>query len=373
MRRVRVLRGMRLLFVGLNGIGFLVGITLVARMWHSRWGSGLALKKTLVGRSMDPTQTMNSSRTSANATPWSEREHEFMAQTNRTSNRTTINNVTILQHFDPSKITANSRTVIEVRQIILGEEHPTRIVLSNNGNILPLQEIQKRGMGKDKPLVEATIDRIYYINLDNRPFRRAIMEAWLSEQSIPYERVAAQRGQPGDTCVEGKTGPRCMGMSGLARTYFHIMDNLNTTGLTLVIEDDFVIRRMQTLLPSVNLIPQDWDMLRWDCWDKPLPYFEHYPFSFKINPIDRQSCKAKGVEKCWFCGGNHVALWRGGESLQKLKKIWAGLPIDDVDCLLHHHPLSSTINTYCLQIGIGEFHSPLDEISDVSQASGGRR
>ena len=35
------------------------------------------------------------------------------------------------------------------------------------------------------------IDRIYYINLETHHGRREMMEKWLSEQPIPYERVNA--------------------------------------------------------------------------------------------------------------------------------------------------------------------------------------
>jgi len=60
----------------------------------------------------------------------------------------------------------------------------------------------------------------------------------------------------------------------------------NTTGLTLlVLEDDFVVTNMETLLASsVHLVPSDWDVIRWDCsWHStpPLPHFETYPFSWK--------------------------------------------------------------------------------------------
>jgi hypothetical protein len=334
----RILRSK--LFIFLNVIGIMAH---VAQLMYYFW-SGLNVETSAVnimdkdhlwGNPDDSTKNMDVWRRTSNMTVREEREEQHSAHT-----------------------------------IILGEEHPTSVIkLSNHGKKVRLQVLQ-RAMGKEQPTLDAALphnlDRIYYINMDDRPLRRAFMEAWLSEQSIPYERVTGQKGRE-DTCVEGKKGRRCIGISGLAQTYLHIINNLNTSGLTLVIEDDFVVRRMRPMMASVNLLPPDWDLLRWDCWDKPLRYFEHYPFSFKINPIDRQSCQAKGVDRCWYCGGTHVALWRGGESLQKLKRIWEGLPHDDVDCLLHDHPSFITINTYCIQIGVGEFHFPWGELSDISQ------
>jgi hypothetical protein len=350
----KFLRGKLWIFFGLS---ILVLLAQVGRMMHSL-RSAISIFETSAGSPEDPSTTMDAWRMATSTVT-------VEPQSNQKGNRTAVNKVTILQHFDPSKCTANATYKNDVREIILGEEHPTTINVYKTGNIHSVGTIRKQGRKKNVALSQ--IDRIYYINMDNRPLRRAIMEAWLSEQSIPYERVAAHKGQPEDTCVEGKTGRRCIGISGLARTYLHIIDNLNTTGLTLVLEDDFVIRRRHTLLPSVNLVPQDWDILRWDCWQDPLPYFEHYPFSFKINPIDGHPCKTKGIDSCSFCGGTHAALWRGGESLQKLRRLWGVVPRDDVDCLLHHHNLSHTINTYCIQVGIGEYHNPLAESSDISK------
>ena len=211
-----------------------------------------------------------------------------------------------------------------------------------------------------------SIDRIYYINLDERHIKRAIMENWLSKQPIPYQRVSAMRGDT-NVCVELKQGPICVGVSGVARTNLYIIDKLNTTGITLVLEDDIAITDMEKLLASVNLVPPDWDVLRWDCWGNRLPTFQRFNFSFKINRRNFTRCKELGLvpDKCWFCGGNHIAMWRG-EAVEKLRKIWSSRPHDDIDCRLEGtRPGDPPLKTYCINVGVGAHHWPLSEGSDI--------
>ena len=111
------------------------------------------------------------------------------------------------------------------------------------------------------------INRIYYINLDNNPGRRVFMEDWLQDQPIPYERVRASVGGPDDSCVPAKSDPaRCRGLAGVARSNVHIIDNYNTSGYTLVLEDDMIIKSFTRLEESLlQMVPSDWDIVRWDC------------------------------------------------------------------------------------------------------------
>ena len=229
-----------------------------------------------------------------------------------------------------------------------------------------IEEVQQKILNESKGFVWS-IDRIYYINLDHRLLRRAIMENWLSKQPIPYQRVSAFQGDS-DVCVEEKHGTPCIGISGVARSNLHIMDHLSTKGITLVLEDDIVIKDMDKLLTSVNLVPPDWDILRWDCWGDPLPGFQHFNFSFKVNPRNYTFCKENNIQKCWFCGGNHIAMWRGDETVKKLRTIWGAKPHDDIDCrLADPRPGEPSLNSYCINVGAGVFQLPLSEKSDIEK------
>ena len=271
---------------------------------------------------------------------------------------------TILKTLETSWLSASNHSLL-VNETIQGQDVLVSIRAGNWGKIRPLKEIKRKLLANNTPLQNSilpSIERIYYINLDRRGQRRAIMESWLSKQTIPYQRVPALEGEATE-CAKRKQGGRCIGVSGLIKTSLHIMDNLNTTGMTLVVEDDFVIRDMEKLLNSIWLVPSDWDILRWDCWDKPQPHFQRYPFSFKIGPRNRTACREAQRKQCWFCGGTHVALWKGGDSLRNLRRVWDVQPDNGIDCQLQ----DPSINAYCIQIGVGEFHFPLTERSDVSQ------
>ena len=89
-------------------------------------------------------------------------------------------------------------------------------------------------------------------------------ESWLSNQSIPYERIEAIRGES-TGCVVRKTNPmRCAGISGVRETNLHIMKHKNTSGLTLVLEDDVYVQT-DRLMYWVRQVPNDWDIIRFDC------------------------------------------------------------------------------------------------------------
>ncbi len=271
------------------------------------------------------------------------------------------NNVTILTSWDTKEITSTNY-VRFLNETILGENHLVRINASNHGRIQSADSVNQKLRKKFHATLNFSmlmrLDRIYYINMDHRRLRRAIMESWLSKQSIPYTRVSGKPGQE-NVCRPNKNGKRCVGISGLAQTNVRIMETLDTKGTTLVVEDDFVIRDMKKLLASVHLVPPDWDVLRWDCWDLPLPHFPKHPFSYKVGPINKEVCQNR--KDCWHCGGTHVVMWKGGESLEKLRRVWGTPPHDGIDCQLTH----PSLNTYCIQIGVGEFHLPMTELSDI--------
>ena len=94
----------------------------------------------------------------------------------------------------------------------------------------------------------AVLQRIYFINLEKNTKRRAMMEQCLGNQpksrAVPFFRVNATVGitDKPDACVKNKQKmERCRGISGLAMTEVDIIQNYNTSGLTLVLEDDFCV------------------------------------------------------------------------------------------------------------------------------------
>ena len=220
------------------------------------------------------------------------------------------------------------------------------------------------------------VNRIYYINMDHRIKRRGLAEEWLSHpnQHIPYQRITGLKGTNHSCIPQKNNSARCVGLSGLILSNLNIITNYNTTGYTLVVEDDFAITDMERLLASVPLVPTDWDIIRFDCWDKPLPNMPRYGgkpwiFSVTIDNTTKNTCllsKEKQEHKqCYFCGGTHVALWKGGgPSLEKVRTVWSQIPYNDLDCRLS----DPSLNSYCINIGIGEFRTPVGEITDIPKS-----
>lgn len=212
-----------------------------------------------------------------------------------------------------------------------------------------------------------TVQRIYYINLLKNRERRQQMESWLSQQSIPYQRINATIGsERGEDCVAGKQSPkRCRGISGLCMTELDIIRNHNTSGLTLVFEDDFVVKQPldKVVEQTLRLVPSDWDINRWDCWGR-------RPSSFDLlvrgernrvfRTVHRRPCRASQDSPCWFAGGTHAMLWRE-ESVSKLDEIWPQKPYNGVDVRL----TTDKLNSYCVNIGIGALEAPDGERSDI--------
>jgi hypothetical protein len=209
------------------------------------------------------------------------------------------------------------------------------------------------------------VDRIYYINMEKNPQRRNFMESWLSKQSIPYERIKARRGER-EACIESKNWDkyRCKGIAGLAKTNIGIMDTFNTTGITLILEDDFYISpaNMTRLMQSVAMVPNDWDIIRWDCHGfipPTFPWINDYVFQASYNYID--GCNYTNGDTCWFCGGTHAMLWRDS-SIDKLRATWDQRPYNDIDCRLVE---ATNLVGYCIQNNVVQVHHPEGEISNI--------
>jgi hypothetical protein len=232
------------------------------------------------------------------------------------------------------------------------------------------------------PNDETRINRIYFINLDTNPGRRAFMEGWLSKQTIPFERITGKVGDPSsDTCVEGKTEPkRCRGIAGLAKTEVSIIDSYDTTGLTFVMEDDYYAENITRLQESISVVPDDWDIIRFNCRGhhyipSDFPFLHVEPgnelqiekvFETRHNK-EQPPCKnGMNEERCWFCGGTHAMVWRGSR-VQKLRKVWSRKPYDDIDCSLTDQ---KNLKSYCINFRNGREVIPTQikgEITNIPQ------
>jgi len=238
---------------------------------------------------------------------------------------------------------------------------------------VPFQTVQETLQGMKNPAGLANfsnsifdIDRIYYINLDTNPCRRSFMEGWLSQQPIPFLRVPGIIGREG-LCTKSRSAPaRCRGVSGLAQTDVSIIDNYNTTGITLVLEDDFKVVEFEKLLTAVSLVPKDWDIIRFDCWGRHPSTLERMK-NFTFRTAHRKPCN-RTKEQCEFCGGTHAMLWRG-DRIQNIRKIWSKQPYSDIDCRL----TNSDIHSYCVNIGIGEFHVFSSERTNIPVGKNAQR
>jgi hypothetical protein len=195
------------------------------------------------------------------------------------------------------------------------------------------------------------LDRIYYINLDKRADKRNFMESWLEpfskQYSIPYQRVSAMSGD--DLCNKILNGGgnirNCRAKMGLRNSNLHIMDNYNTTGYTLVLEDDFEIKNYTRLLDGVRKVPNDWDVIRFDCWRGMKHKFLDPLIEFPQFEGGYRTVTPRGKKK--FCGGTHAVLWRE-DRLQNLRKVWEQKKLG-IDCAL----ADDDIKSYCVQTKIG--------------------
>lgn len=218
-----------------------------------------------------------------------------------------------------------------------------------------LQEVLNYTGGARPPPSSSShhIDQIYYINMDKDHKRRYVMDAWLNSTGIPYQRVPGIHGDD-HSCMSRKNGKTCFKISGLTYSNLNLLDNYNLSGnLTLVLEDDFVIKDMDKLLLSLHLLPNDWDVVRFDCWERrgyQMNFDDISTFSYRSGPLDQRYCKP-----CKFCGGTHAMLWRSdndGASLAKLREVFSRKPYNDIDCRLTDPILKS----YCIDVGVGEFY-----------------
>ena len=214
--------------------------------------------------------------------------------------------------------------------------------------------------------LDAGLQRIYYVNLDKNVQRRKQMEDQLRQvqPSIPYSRFAAMRGTSnGTACIPGLQDPkRCMGVSGLSRTMVKLMDTQNVTGLTLVLEDDFLLgTNLTRIQEALSMVPDDWDIVRFA-----LAGYDNKTFLPIRNRLNLQVYRLQGPPV--VCGGTHAMVWRGS-SVAKLHRTWSRRPYADIDCTLSWEP---GLKSYAIgrmdkptHLFLGSLQYPAGEVSDI--------
>ncbi|KAL7575284.1 hypothetical protein ACA910_001809 [Epithemia clementina (nom. ined.)] len=206
------------------------------------------------------------------------------------------------------------------------------------------------------------IQRIYYINTDENFHRKSLMESVLSQVKppVPYQRFPAIVGSTnGSVCVSNKSGKeQCRNLSGKARSLIQLMDTQNMSGVSIVLEDQFLIARNLTKIQqAIDLVPVDWDVIRF------LPYhrdelndnpgaFHRVEHKMKSNRSTHEEEELNSLEIYrielpkdppgnYVCGGVFAMVWRES-SLHKLHRAWSRRPYQDTDCALaDEHGLQS--------------------------------
>jgi len=238
------------------------------------------------------------------------------------------------------------------------------------------EEKKKKNDGKKN-----VIERIYYINMADKTDRRDFMESWLntSDQKLPYQRIEGISAKD-DPCEflskEQKKSPLrwkwCYAVLGLRNTHLHIMDNYNTSGLSLVLEDDYQFKNVSQYEWAINeFLPHDWDIVRFDCWG-------YRPSSMKItkhgaievfrtlvseNCTDDSEREIDPDGRCWFCGGTHILVYRHTK-LKRVRQNWINQSnkAKGIDCKLNY----PAIKSYCINgLGNGQFKMTLKKVSTI--------
>lgn len=212
----------------------------------------------------------------------------------------------------------------------------------------------RRELKAAKPL---EISRIYFVNMEHRKARREFMQKWLSQQPVPYRRAV---GIPGSStgCVRGKSHPRrCMGVNGVAISRLNLISQHDMSGNVLLLEDDVTVdvARLQREFSSYG-IPENWDVVRFDCNGPHIPASFHWlsPIVFSTTHDEHKykDCLRQNPQACWFCGGAYAMLLRKS-SLHKITKIWSRLPREDIDCALSQYDQEinamPNFHSYCVQ------------------------
>jgi hypothetical protein len=227
---------------------------------------------------------------------------------------------------------------------------------------------------------DARIDKIIYHNLARNQLRRKSMEHWLSEQPIPYTRAEGLTGNTTGCASNIQTEARCRGVSGLLFTLVHIIDHYNMTGTTLILEDDIIIvdKYLERLELALPLVPDDWDIIRFDTWGVNWTSYGSFEFQsvndYVLNTttydIGTPCAETVWEGPCQLFGGTYAMLFRE-QSVHKLRDLWSKPPYGDADGAISDGTGSNGIRSYSLQIGIFEHRLLKSEFSQISLHEGG--
>ncbi|GFH61568.1 hypothetical protein CTEN210_18044 [Chaetoceros tenuissimus] len=219
----------------------------------------------------------------------------------------------------------------------------------------------------DEEAARIPIDQMFYMNYEEDIEKSKKMEDWLSwflpHRNIPFYRLPLMKGLPYVCAFEDEE--KCIKESGKVDTLLHLMQSneYNTRGTSLILQDDVEITDMHRLRLAANLVPDDWDVIRFDCpleKDTSLPNLNNYVFQTN-----------QGRAFYPFLDNSRAMLLRD-DKFEKIADAINILPRQELDAALSF----KKINSYCVNVGAGNrfeiikprpviytFFSPLHENS----------
>ena len=137
----------------------------------------------------------------------------------------------------------------------------------------------------DEEAARIQIDQMFYMNYDKDIEKSKKMEDWLAwflpNRNIPFYRVPLLKGLPYVCTFQDEE--KCIRESGKVDTLLHLFKSKdsNKHGVSLVLQDDIEVTDMHRLRLAANLVPDDWDVIRFDCPlenENNLPNLNNYVF-----------------------------------------------------------------------------------------------
>ena len=217
----------------------------------------------------------------------------------------------------------------------------------------------------DEASVLMSIDQMFYMNYDKDIEKKQKMEDWLSwflpNRHISFYRVPLLKGLPYVCAFDDEE--KCIKESGKVDTLLYLMHSkkFKKHGVSLVLQDDVQVTDMHRLRLAANLVPCDWDVIRFDCpleSENDLPNWNNYAY---------QTNQGRKIQP--FVDSSRVMLLRD-DKFDKIAEAINVSPRIELDAALSWKHL----NSYCVNVGIGNrfeiikprpviytFFSPVDE------------
>ena len=269
------------------------------------------------------------------------------------------------------------------------------------------------------------IGKIIYHNKPKDKLRKQYMESWLDDQSVPHQRNELQvpdmskktkSGNDGSSLCKKKVKDHCQSVMGKSKSLMRTLQGIKKeqgTGLvknaplpppsgtgkygtTLLLDDNIspVDGGLDRMEAALQLVPDDWEIIRFDCWgisDFNFEWVNKYVLDvseykkeehcmWKDNTCGsdlKKRCEEKLAGDGWcaasnkgvFSGGSHALLVRDTtthlRSIDKLVNTWRTQPYDFVDKVIGGR---GWLRSYCVNIGAlqqvildGEKNSTLTE------------